>query len=163
MAVRSRERYDQTRARPLEQERAMYTMLVAYDGSEHAESAVRHALDMARRVGTARIVLLNVQPPVMSGEVSSLLTTEEVVDQHIAAGNEILAPALRLVQQAGVPCEAKVALGRPADVIVEHARNSACDAIVVGASSHGRVHSLVLGSVASNVAHTAPVPVTVVK
>jgi len=34
---------------------------------------------------------------------------------------------------------------------------------VMGASSHGRVRSLVLGSVASKVAHMAAVPVTVVK
>jgi nucleotide-binding universal stress UspA family protein len=138
-------------------------MLVAYDGSEHAQSAVRHAVDMARRLGEARIVLLNVQPPAMSGEVSNLLTAEEVVEQHLADGRELLAGARALVDAAGVACEAEVALGRPAEAIVEYAHSRGCDAIVLGASSHGRVHSLVLGSVASKVAHMADVPVTVVK
>jgi nucleotide-binding universal stress UspA family protein len=141
----------------------VYTMLVAYDGSEHAESAVRYALDMARRLGQARIVLVNVQPPAMSGEVSNLLTAEEVVAQHLAEGRELLAAARALVDAAGVACESEIAIGRPAEAIVEYAQKCECDAIVVGASSHGRVHSLVLGSVASKVAHMAEVPVTVVK
>ena len=141
----------------------MYTMLVACDGSEHAESAVRYALDMARRLGDARIVLVNVQPPAMSGEVSNLVTAEEVLEQHMAAGREVLAPARRAVEEAGVPCETEILIGRPAEAIVEHAHAIGCDEIVMGASSHGRVHSLVLGSVTAKVAHMAAVPVTVVK
>lgn len=141
----------------------VYTMLVAYDGSEHAENAVRYALDMAHRLGDAHIVLLNVQPPAMSGEVSNLLTAEEVLEQHLAAGREVLAPARAMVEQAGVRCDTEIAIGRPAEAIVEFAQKCGCDAIVMGASSHGRVHSLVLGSVASKVAHIAEVPVTVVK
>ncbi|MCC6533826.1 MAG: universal stress protein [Burkholderiales bacterium] len=141
----------------------MYTMLVAVDGSEHAENAVRYALDMARRLGEARILLLNVQPPAMSGEVSNLLTAEEVMDQHTEAGRRVLESAQALVDQAGVANDTEIAIGRPAESIVECAHRRGCDAIVMGASSHGRVHSLVLGSVASKVAHMAEVPVTVVK
>jgi len=138
-------------------------MLVAVDGSEHSENAVRHALDMARRLGEVRIVLVNVQPPAMSGEVSNLLTAEEVMDQHTEAGRAVLDSAKALIDQAGVDCDTEIAIGRPAESIVECAQRRGCDAIVMGASSHGRVRSLVLGSVASKVAHMAEVPVTVVK
>lgn len=138
-------------------------MLVAVDGSDHAENAVRHALDMARRIGDARILLVNVQPPAMSGEVSNLLTAEEVLDQHTAAGKAVLAAAEAVLADGGVTYETEVAIGRPAESLVETAQRRGCDAIVMGASSHGRVHSLVLGSVASKVAHIAEVPVTVVK
>ena len=141
----------------------MYTMLVAYDGSEHAQSAVRYALDMARRLGDAAIALVNVQPPPMSGEVSNLISAEDVLEQHLAAGLEVLAPAQEAVEEAGVACTTEIAIGRPAEAIVEYARKCGCDAIVMGASSHGRVRSLVLGSVASKVAHIAEVPVVVVK
>ena len=141
----------------------MYTMLVAVDGSEHSENAVRHALDMARRVGDAHIVLVNVQPPAMSGEVSNLLTAEEVMHQHTEAGRLVLASAKALIDHAGVAYDTEIAIGRPADSIVDCAQRRGCDAIVLGASSHGRVRSLVLGSVASKVAHMAEVPVTVVK
>jgi len=138
-------------------------MLVAVDGSEHAENAVRHALDMARRIGDTHIVLVNVQPPAMSGEVSNLLTAEEVVEQHVAAGRKILASAEALLQAAGVEYRAEIAIGRPAEAIIDCAAKLGCDLIVVGASSHGRVRSLVLGSVAAKVAHAAEVPVTLVK
>lgn len=83
-------------------EAAVYKMMVAVDGSEHSENAVRHAIDMARRIGDAHIVLVNVQPPAMSGEVSNLLTAEEVMDQHTAAGHRILAAPTALIAQAGV-------------------------------------------------------------
>ncbi len=138
-------------------------MLVAVDGSEHAENAVRHAVDMARRIADARILLVNVQPPAMSGEVSNLLTAEEVVAQHTAAGKGVLAEAEAVLAESGVSYETQIAIGRPAESIVATAQQRGCDAIVLGASSHGRVHSIVLGSVASKVAHIAEVPVTVVK
>jgi nucleotide-binding universal stress UspA family protein len=138
-------------------------MLVAVDGSEHAEHAVRHALDMARRVADARIVLVNVQPPAMSGEVSNLLTAEEVMEQHAEAGRLALAAARALLDEAGVAYDTEIAIGRPAEAIVECAQKRGCDVIVVGASSRGRVRSIVLGSVASKVVHIAEVPVTVVK
>ncbi len=138
-------------------------MLVAIDGSEHSENAVRHAIDMARRIEDARILLLNVQPPAMSGEVSNLLTAEEVMEQHTAAGELVLAAARSLLDASGVAYDAEIAIGRPADSIVDSAERHACDVIVLGASSHGRVRRLVLGSVAAKVAHIAEVPVTVVK
>lgn len=141
----------------------VYTMLVAVDGSEHAENAVRHALDMARRIQGARILLVNVQPPAMSGEVSNLLTAEEVLEQHTSAGTAVLTAAEAILANAGVDYQTEIVIGRPAESLVEAAQRFGCDAIVLGASSHGRVHSLVLGSVASKVAHIAEVPVTVVK
>ena len=45
-----------------------------------------YALDMARRIGDARIVLLNVQPPAMSGEVSNLITAEEALVRSVDKG-----------------------------------------------------------------------------
>jgi nucleotide-binding universal stress UspA family protein len=138
-------------------------MLVAVDGSEHSENAVRHALDMARRIDNAHIVLVNVQPPAMSGEVSNLLTAEEVMDQHTEAGLLVLAPAEALLREAQLAYDTEVAIGRPAETIVECAQRRGCDAIIMGASSHGPVSSLVLGSVAAKVAYMAEVPVTVVK
>ncbi|MGH8636979.1 MAG: universal stress protein, partial [Burkholderiales bacterium] len=76
---------------------------------------------------------------------------------------EVLAPARAMVDEAAVRYDTEIAIGRPAEALVEYAQKCGCDAIVMGASSHGRVHSLVLGSVAAKVAHMAEVPVTVIK
>ena len=141
----------------------MYTMLVAVDGFEHSEGAVRHAIDMARRIGDARVVLVNVQPPAMSGEVSALVSAEQVMAQHTEAGHRLLEKAKALLAAHQVPHEAEIVIGTPAEGIVECAARRGCDIIIVGASSHGRVHSLVLGSVAAKIARMADTPVTVVK
>ena len=141
----------------------MYTMLVAVDGFEHSEGAVRHAIDMARRIGDARVVLVNVQPPAMSGEVSAFVSAEAVMAQHTEAGHRVLEKAKALLAAAQVPYEAEIVIGTPAEGIVECASRRGCDVIIVGASSHGRVHSLVLGSVAAKIARMADIPVTVVK
>lgn len=141
----------------------MYFMCVATDGSEHAVNAVRHAIEMARRISDTRVLLVNVQPPAMSGEVSNLLSAEEVMAQHTERGEAALAGAKALLDAARVDYEAEIAIGTPAETIVECAAKRDCDLIVVGASSHGRVHTLVLGSVASKIIRSAECPVTVVK
>jgi nucleotide-binding universal stress UspA family protein len=138
-------------------------MLVAVDTFEHSEGAVRHAIDMARRISDACVVLVNVQPPAMSGEVSALVSAEEVMAQHTEAGHRLLEKAKALLAAHQVPYEAEIVIGTPAEGIVECAARRGCDIIIVGASSHGRVHSLVLGSVAAKIARMADIPVTVVK
>ena len=146
-----------------QREARVYKMLVAVDGSEHAFNAVRHAIDIARRIDDTRVVLINVQRPAMSGEVSNLLTAEQVMEQHTEAGNKALAGARALLDAAGTACQTEIGVGAPAETIAEFAEKCGCDVIVVGASSHGRVHSLVLGSVAAKIVHIAELPVTVVK
>ena len=141
----------------------MYTMLVAFDGSEHSEAAVRHAIDMSRRIADARVQLVNVQPPAMSGEVSALVSAEEVMAQHTQAGDRVLERAKALLAAANVAFDAEIVIGSPAEAIVECAARRGSDSIIVGASSHGRVHSLVLGSVAAKIARMADIPVTVAK
>lgn len=141
----------------------MYSMLVAVDGSTHAEHALRHAIDVARRMaGAVRILLVNVQPPAMSGEVSNLMTAEEVMQRHTEMAKATLAPARELLDAAGIAHETEILVGRPAEELIACARRRECDIIVVGASRRGPVGSLVLGSVATRVIHLADVPVTVV-
>lgn len=141
----------------------MYTLLVAVDESEHAQSAVRYAIDIARRMSAARVLLVNVQPPAMSGEVSNLLSAEEVMEQHMEKGRAALAGAQAAFDAAGIAYEMEICIGKPAESIVECAGKLGGDVIVLGASSHGRVASLVLGSVAERVLRIAELPVTVVK
>ena len=60
---------------------------------------------------------------------------------------------------------AQVQLGDQIEIqlIVEHARESACDAIVIGSHGMGAVTSILLGSIASKVVHLSDKPVTIVK
>jgi nucleotide-binding universal stress UspA family protein len=56
--------------------------------------------------------------------------------------------------------DAVVLVGRPADALVKHARDTACDVIVVGPRGHGASQWL-FGSVASHMARGVGIPVMI--
>nr|HMS55350.1 universal stress protein [Fimbriimonadaceae bacterium] len=53
--------------------------------------------------------------------------------------------------------------GRPAESIVEEADRINCDLVVIGASKHGFLERMILGSVAYEVATNAPCSVLIVR
>jgi nucleotide-binding universal stress UspA family protein len=63
----------------------------------------------------------------------------------------------------GMMVERAVVTGRPGDAIVEEAKRTAADLVVVGARGHGRIASLLLGSVSAEVVDRAPCPVLVAR
>lgn len=136
---------------------------MAVDGSEKSDNAVRHAIRCAQHMRDVHVLLVNVQRPPMSGEVSNLLTGEEVAAMHEERGKASLDRAVDLAAGSGVDLAVEVAIGRPAETIVERAQHHACDLIVIGSHRHGRVGAIVLGSVANKVMHLSPIAVTVVK
>jgi len=141
----------------------VFRILVAVDGSATSDDAMRFAADLGRRIGNAVLVLVNVQRPAMAGEVSNLMTAEDVMQEHTDAGHSVLARARAAAEAAGLACESEIVIGRAAEEIVRYAEARDCDMIVIGGSGHGRIGSLILGSVASKVVHGSNVPVTVVK
>lgn len=138
-------------------------ILVPVDGSSASLRAARHAADLIR-AGLARsAVLLNVQHQVMSGEVSSLVSLDEVQHMRQRAGEQTLAAALQVFADAGIPCEPRITCGNPGETIAETASESGCTQVVMGTRGLGKIANLVLGSVASRVLHLADVPLTLVK
>ena len=57
----------------------------------------------------------------------------------------------------------RVLVGRPATVLVAHARETGADLLVMGSRGRGPIASMVLGSVSAEVATDAPCPVLVVR
>lgn len=137
-------------------------ILLPVDGSEGALAAVRHALALTRSGLEAQFVLANVQEPPSLYEVV-VAHDPEVLDQiRTAAGEDLLAPAERLLQAAGWAFESEVAGGDPGHVLVDLIETEACDAVILGARGAGESPSE-LGSVALAVLERSPVPVTVVR
>jgi nucleotide-binding universal stress UspA family protein len=123
---------------------------------------VRHVVGLARRGVAVEAVLLNVQPPVMSGEVGAVAPVEVALQARATASAEALAAARRLLDDAGVPATARAATGDTAEAIVAAAADLGCDGIVMGRRGLGALAGLVLGSVSSRVLGLARVPVTLV-
>ena len=121
-------------------------ILVATDGSAHANAAVEDAIAIAKRCGSHLILLTAVRD-------SSVL--DEAKKQ--------LSHPLALAQSAGVSAEAATPLGRPHDVIVESASGRGVDLIVMGNYGKTGVRKILMGSATEKVIKTAGCAVLVVK
>lgn len=137
-------------------------LLVAVDGSAHANGALRLVVALARRGARLRAVLLNVQRPVMVGEVGAIAPASVALEARDLAAAEVLEAASRVLAQAHVAHERLEEFEDPAAVaIAAVAAARGCDAIVVGSRGLGRLRGALLGSVSSEVIRRAGRPVIV--
>jgi nucleotide-binding universal stress UspA family protein len=141
-------------------------ILVPIDGSDTAERGLAEAIALAREL-KATIRLLNLTSDfVLMVEMSSAIDYEKFRAGLNQFGQRLLAKASEQAKAQGVPTETSLhdlGGGRVADAIVEEARKSRCDLIVIG--THGRrgVSRAMLGSDAENVVRNSPVPVLLVR
>jgi nucleotide-binding universal stress UspA family protein len=141
-----------------------HRILVAIDGSEHAQRALGEAIDLAQ-LSNARLTVMTVhQKP------STLLVGGPVVppvdmrslDEALQEEHErLLESAIAQVPQE-VSVVKVLAHGVPASAIVKQARNDGNDLIVLGSRGRGEVASMLLGSVSHQVLQRSVVPVLVV-
>jgi nucleotide-binding universal stress UspA family protein len=138
-------------------------LLVAVDGSFASKCAVAHAIGVAARNRGTEVRILNVQPPIMVGDVSPLISVQVVSSWRTMAGEEALRDGRLLLDANRIPYTAEVVLGEPAATIVRVANLHHCTSIVMGTRGRSAIASLVFGSVAARVIRLAAVPVTLVR
>jgi len=137
-------------------------IVVPIDGSENALRALQVAAARCHLVG-AQLHLVNVQPPITSGNVRMFVSQEMIHRYHEEEGEKALASARQMLTAIKVPFVAVVKVGHPFEEVTNYADPATGDEIVMGTRGMGSVGNLVLGSVATKVIHAARVPVTVVK
>ncbi len=141
-------------------------ILVPIDGSETSERGLKEAIQLAQ-LSKAKLCLLNlVNDFALMVEMSSKIDFEQYRVGLNQFGKELLEKSSKLAAEHGVVCEMLVRElrgGRVSQAIVDEARDSRCDLIVMG--SHGRrgFNRAMLGSDAEGVLRTSPVPVLVVR
>jgi nucleotide-binding universal stress UspA family protein len=141
-------------------------ILVPIDGSPTAARGLAEAIALAREL-KATLRLLNLTSDfALMVEMSSAIDFEKYREGLNQFGQRLLAEASEQAKAQGVACETSILDlrgNRVADAIVEEARKSRCDLIVIG--THGRrgVSRAVLGSDAENVMRSSPVPVLLVR
>jgi nucleotide-binding universal stress UspA family protein len=149
------------------------SILVPLDGSEYALLALRHAADLAK--GGEHVTLVSVIPPVdliepkytEDVEKSQDMLAREAYDEERAAATRFLSAASDSLAKAGVETSLRILEGTPAEQILEAARETGADLIVI--TAYGKSASStpsktgVFGKVADAVLKGAHVAVLVIK
>ncbi len=142
----------------------MLKILIPVDGSENAHRAVSYAVKFAANSREpVELHLLNVQLPVISGDVKMFIPRKDVDDYYRDEGGKALAESRRLLAQSDITHSHHIIVGPLADTIATYAREKDCAQIIMGSRGMGALSGLLIGSVATKVLHLSPMPVTLVK
>ena len=142
-------------------------ILIAVDGSKHAERAFEEAVDLARQSNaslTAITAVSEIAPWVFVGGYGALVppVSPDELQEQSAHEHERMLDAMVDRVASGLPVRKVVAHGSPAEAILTQVRDGGHDLIVMGSRGRSELRSLLLGSVSHHVLQTSPVPVLVV-
>jgi nucleotide-binding universal stress UspA family protein len=140
-------------------------ILVPVDGSPASIRAIKLAIDQAKRVPGASLVIVNVQNLATLGlaEGAGIMPTAWIEQEEERAATEALQEAVTACREAGVSYVTRSERGAVAATIDRVAREEHAAQIIMGTRGLGGVRGLLLGSVATQLLHVADVPVTLVK
>jgi nucleotide-binding universal stress UspA family protein len=140
-------------------------ILVGVDGSACSIVALDLVSSLAWPAGTEITLLAAYDVPI--GWTGGVGSTMDWVGEVEDAARDTLVEQLRglapRIEERGHDVEEIVVRGRAASAIVEAARERQVDLIVTGSRGRGRLRSMLLGSVAAEVAGEAPCPVLVAR
>jgi nucleotide-binding universal stress UspA family protein len=136
----------------------MKTIVIAYDGTEPAQRALARAADVAQAFGS-RLVVTSVSPALVpaSHSMGAVDPTDTPAD-HDAQ----LAEARTTLAERSVDAEYQLAVGEPANAIVDVADAVGADLIVTGTREPTVVQRLLGQSVSGSVARHARCDVLIV-
>jgi nucleotide-binding universal stress UspA family protein len=140
-------------------EKRMKHLLCCFDGSEHADVALAHAVDLAKRLSAdLSILVVNVAFGRSPRGPYSLIWTEGEAAAILAKACE------KATGNAMKPTDAAVVVAREASTgIIDYALDHEIDGIVIGTGDKRGLSRLFLGSVAMDVANRAPCTVIIVR
>jgi nucleotide-binding universal stress UspA family protein len=123
-------------------------ILLADDGSQHAQAAVR-LLQELPLPPKSRVYVLRVFPPGQTYAVGQMERSLKHTEEQLLEG--------------GIKAESNLVLGNPAEKIVETAKQMKQDFIIIGAKGLRATLGILLGGVAQQVVEYATAPVLVVR
>ena len=133
-------------------------ILVAYDGSPHAEHAMNVALSMAGDMKAKLFVISVIRPP----EPAESAEFHAVIDEGREKYEKSYIPIRELAKQKDIEVETEVVVGHPAEQIIHMADKIQASVIVMGKRSHTILHRWMIGSNSERVLRYAHCPVMIV-
>jgi nucleotide-binding universal stress UspA family protein len=142
-------------------------VLLAHDGSESAEQACALVAGLEWPAGSELVVVSAFQPYLpgigMPGEILDPGTADLIFEEERARAEAIARDGGVRAANSSSTIAWEVGEGRPADVILEAAREHASDLLVVGSRGLGPFQSALLGSVSAELVDHASCPVLVAR
>jgi nucleotide-binding universal stress UspA family protein len=143
------------------------SILVGTDGSATARTAVAHAIDLARELGS-RLLIVSAYEPVTDVRLrDERIEVPKDLQWIVNPREDVLAmldEAAADARTVGVDeVETFARQGDAADAILDVAEEQRCDLIVVGNRGMTGAKRFLLGSVPNKISHHAPCSVLVVR
>ena len=139
-------------------------ILIATDGSQHGELAVKQGLALAEALASQVIVVTVTQPYSMDGAREMGASVGSEVDDKADAfdAGKILTAVLDGARSIGISCEAlHVKDPLPAKAITQTAIARDCDLIVIGPYGKNRIERFFQGSTTMEILTQSSIPVLV--
>ena len=136
----------------------MKTLLVGYDDSDASRRALDRAIELAQAFGS-KLVVASVAPvPAAVGRGGGALDPTDPPDRH----RDELTVATDHAKQAGIAAESVLAVGHPAESILDIAEERSADMIIVGTHEPGLLERILGQSTSGAVARRAHCDVLIV-
>lgn len=134
-------------------------ILVPVDGSQNSLRGVDKAISIAKDSGATLTALFVFHLPFTAG----LKLTKSMENKAKEKGQKAISIAKDRCEKSGVGFKWKTAGGKPGDAIVNIAKGTRADMIVIGARGLGAAKEKFLGSTSNYVMHKSKIPVLIVK
>jgi len=133
------------------------TILVTLDGTATDRAIIEHIKQLAALAGS-RLVLLHV-----ADGWAARTYGPDAVSAEIAEDTAYLEKVRAEFQSVGIPTEAELAYGEPANEIVKWVKQKGCDLVAMSTHGHRFLADIFLGNTASRVQHNISVPVLLLR
>ena len=133
------------------------TILVTLDGTPTDRAIIEHIKQLVK-LTQGRVVLLHV-----ADGWAARTFGPDAVSPEITEDTAYLNQVRSEFQSAGIPAEAELAYGEPANEIVKWVEQKGCDLVAMSTHGHRLIADIFLGATASRVQHRISVPVLLLR
>ncbi|MGB8889274.1 MAG: universal stress protein [Candidatus Korobacteraceae bacterium] len=133
------------------------TILVTLDGTPTDRAIIEHVKQLAK-LAHSRLVLLHV-----ADGWAARTYGPDAVSPEIGEDTAYLEKVRAEFQALGIPAEAELAYGNPAEQIIKWVNQKGCDLVAMSTHGHRFLADIFLGTTADQVRHSVSVPVLLLR
>ena len=134
-----------------------HDILVTLDGTPSDRAIIEHVKQLAK-LASSKLVLLHVADGWAARQYGP-----DAVSPEIAEDTAYLTQVRAEFQAAGIPAEAELAFGEPAEQIIRWVEQKGCDLVAMSTHGHRFLADLFLGTTVNEVRHKIKVPILLLR